>query len=356
MSTAESTLPNPLHPAPSEIAAQAKLRYVNDHDAGFTRRRHGRGFSYVDSKGKRVVDPALRQRFAALVIPPAWNEVWICASPTGHIQATGRDEKGRKQYIYHPRWEEARDLVKFNRVLPFGRALGKLRQQVETDLRKRGLPHAKVAALVLRLLDETLIRVGNLEYARANGSFGLTTLHDEHVEANGKRVVFSFVGKSGQERELEVQDRRLARLVKQCQELPGQELFQYVDEAGLQCVLCSEDVNAYLRAATGDDFTAKDFRTWGGTVALVHALHELGPGETAKERSANITMAVKATAEVLGNTPAVCRNYYIHPAVIAAYEAGTLLPLRAKVAARRADYQELDLDEATVLALLEAAE
>jgi len=356
MTTAVSSLITPLHPAPTEIAAQAKLRYVNDHDAGFTRRRHGRGFSYIDSTGKRVADPALRQRFEALVIPPAWREVWICASPVGHIQATGRDEKGRKQYIYHPRWEAARDLVKFSRVLPFGRALGKLRQQVEADLRKRGLPHAKVTALVLRLLDETLIRVGNLQYARTNGSFGLTTLQDEHVDATSNRVVFSFVGKSGQERELEVQDRRLARLVKQCQELPGQELFQYFDEAGIQCVLCSEDVNTYLRAATGEDFTAKDFRTWGGTVAMINALHTFGPGTTDKERSATVTAAVKATAEVLGNTPAVCRNYYIHPAVIAAYEAAKLLPLRAKVAERRADYPALDLDEATVLALLEAAE
>jgi len=355
MTTAESTLSSPLHPAPAEIAAQAKLRYVNDHDAGFTRRRQGRGFSYVDAAGQRVQDPTLRARFEALVIPPAWREVWICASPNGHIQATGRDEKGRKQYIYHPRWEAARALVKFSRVLPFGRAISKVRQQVEADLRKRGLPHAKVTALVLRLLDETLIRVGNLEYARTNGSFGLTTLQDEHVEAQGNRVRFSFVGKSGQARELEVQDRQLARLVKQCQELPGQELFQYLDEAGVQCVLCSEDVNAYLRTATGDDFTAKDFRTWGGTVAMVHALHALGPGATMKERSAHITAAVKATAKVLGNTPAVCRNYYIHPAVIAAYEAETLLPLHEQMTTRLAAYPTLDRDEATVLALLEGA-
>lgn len=343
-----------LHPAPTEIAAQAKLRYVNDHDAGFTRKRVGRGFSYFDAEGKRVQDPALRARFEALVIPPAWREVWICKSPHGHIQATGRDEKGRKQYIYHPRWDEARDLVKFNRVLPFGRALAQLRQQVEADLRKRGLPHAKVTALVLRLLDETLIRVGNLEYARTNGSFGLTTLQDEHVEATGKRVTFSFTGKSGQPRELALQDRQLARLVKQCQDLPGQELFQYLDETGVQCVLCSEDVNAYLRDATGDDFTAKDFRTWGGTVAMVHALHQLGAGENEKERKTNITKAVKATAEVLGNTPTVCRNYYIHPAVVTAYAAGTLLPLREQIADQPATRPYLDEDEATVMALLVA--
>ncbi len=343
------------HPAPAEIAAQAKLRYVNNHETGFTRKRVGRGFSYVDAKGERITDPALRARFAALVIPPAWREVWICKSPNGHIQATGRDEKGRKQYIYHPRWAAARDLVKFNRVLPFGRALAQLRQQVAADLRKRGLPHAKVTALVLRLLDETLIRIGNLEYARANGSFGLTTLQDEHVEAEGNQVSFSFIGKSGQARELTLHDRQLARLVKQCQDLPGQELFQYFDETGLQCVLCSEDVNNYLRTATGDDFTAKDFRTWGGTVAMVHALEQLGPGEDAKARQANITKAVKATAAELGNTPTICRNYYIHPAVISAYEAGRLLPLHEQIAKQMADYPALDEDEATVMVLLAEA-
>jgi DNA topoisomerase-1 len=289
------------------------------------------------SDGTPVRDPEVLARVQSLVIPPAWTEVWICAAPSGHIQATGRDEKGRKQYIYHPDWAQARDLAKYNRLLPFAEALPALRAQVDADLRGRLLTWNKVAALAVDLLDKTRIRIGNPEYQRQNESYGLTTLQDEHVEISGDKVTFAFQGKSGKEHTVELRDRRLARLVRQCQELPGQELFQYLDDDKVQHTLRSNDVNQYLRDVTGQDFTAKDFRTWGGTVTTTRALYEAGPAETKAERKRKVTQAVKAAARALGNTVSVCRKYYIHPAVLTAYADGDLFTVMGKAQAAPAE-------------------
>jgi DNA topoisomerase-1 len=336
-----------------QLAETAQLLYVNDSTPGYQRKRWGRGFTYLDPAGNHVDDPAMRERFEALVIPPAWTEVWICRSSRGHIQATGRDEAGRKQYIYHPRWEEVRDQVKFDRLLPFGEALPRLREQVDADLRKRTLSHDKVVAIVVRLLEETLIRIGNPMYERRNNTYGLTTLHDDHIDVEGAHVIFKFEGKSHKEREVTLRDRRLARLIKQCQELPGQRLFQYVGDDGELRAVGSSEVNAYLRTVTGCDFSAKDFRTWGGTVAAIDALQRLGPGETGKERERNIVQAIKDVADELGNTPAVCRGYYVHPAIIQSYQTGDLLQVRTQAASQIDESRYgLDVNEATVMLLL----
>lgn len=345
-----------VHCAPSALLDVADLVYVSDSAPGFQRRRRGRGFTYLDAKGQVVRDPALRQRFTALVIPPAWREVWICANPDGHLLATGRDEAGRKQYIYHPRWNELRDQAKYERLRLFGEALPTLRARVQADLRKRVLTREKVTALVVNLLEETLIRVGNEEYARQHETYGLTTLHDEHVAVNGTAVVFEFRGKSGKDHEIMVTDRRLARLVQACQELPGQRLFQYIDEAGAICTLDSAQVNEYLRTVTGCDFTAKDFRTWGGTVTAARLLEAVGPGDTQKETEHKIVQVIKAVAEKLGNTPAVCRQHYVHPAILAAYQAGQLSAFYTENAQNQQNAPSaLAEDEAVVLAILSAA-
>jgi DNA topoisomerase-1 len=313
-----------LHPHPAEMASRANLVYVENDQAGYIRVRRGRGFAYRDENGNFVRDATILHRVQSLVIPPAWSDVWICADPSGHIQATGRDEKGRKQYIYHPGWAEARECAKYNRLLPFAEALPSLRAQVDSDLHGRSLTWNKVAAVAVDLLDKTRIRVGNPEYQRQNESYGLTTLQDQHVEISGDKITFVYRGKSGKEHTVELRDKRLARLVRQCQELPGQELFQYVGDDKMRHVLRSNDVNHYLREVTGQDFTAKDFRTWGGTVTTTRALFEAGPAATKTERKKRVTQAVKAAAKVLGNTVAVCRNYYIHPAVLTAYATGEL--------------------------------
>ncbi len=313
-----------LHPHPVELASAANLVYVGSDQAGIVRVRRGRGFAYRDGAGAFVRDQAVLARIRQLVIPPAWTEVWICADPAGHIQATGRDEKGRKQYIYHPDWAQARDQAKYNRLLPFAEALPDLRRQVDADLRGRRLNWNKVAAIAIDLLDKTRLRVGNPEYQRQNESYGLTTLHDEHVEIDGDTIIFAFKGKSGKEHTIKLRDRRLARLVRQCQELPGQELFQYQGEDKQWHTLRSNDVNLYLREVTGQDFSAKDFRTWGGTVTTTQALYEAGPAETKTERKRKVTEAVRAAAKALGNTVTVCRKYYIHPAILTAYTDGDL--------------------------------
>jgi DNA topoisomerase I len=307
-----------------ELLAQTNLHYVSGAELGYHRRRAGRGFTYLDSSGERVRDPELRARFEALVIPPAWQEVWICADPQGHIQATGRDEAGRKQYIYHPDWELVREQTKFARLLAFGEALPSLRAQVEADLRTRGLTRTKVLALAVRLLELTLIRVGNPEYERQNQTYGLTTLLDDHVDVNGGEIVFEFRGKSGKEHEIVVNDRRLARLVKACQELPGQRLFQYKDEEGEIRAIDSGAVNDYLRTVTGCDFTAKEFRTWGATVHALQLLRQCGPADSETACARQITAAIKEVAAALGNTPAVCRQHYVHPAVVEAYSQSVL--------------------------------
>lgn len=311
---------------PRAAAAAAHLRYVNDHDPGIRRRRTGRGFTYISPKGQRVTDEQTLARIRSLAIPPAWTQVWICPCANGHIQATGRDKKGRKQYRYHDRWRAVRDLTKYERMIAFGEALPAMRKQVELDLAERGLTRERVLATVVRLLDETHIRIGNQEYARRNKSYGLTTLRHRHVQVRGATIVFHFVGKAGKEHELVLRDPRLARIVRRCQDLPGHELFQYIDEAGRRQTISSDDVNAYLRAISGKDFTAKDFRTWAGTVLALDDLHELGAAETTSRAERNVREAVKRTAAALGNTPAVCRRSYIHPAVIERYLTGDLPP------------------------------
>ncbi len=342
-----------LRPEPEESAERAGLRYVGDEEPGYRRKRWGRGFTYLTPNGEHVKDEALRLRFEALAIPPAWTDVWICLTPRGHIQATGRDAEGRKQYVYHPRWAKVRNRTKFDRLLLFGRALPAIRARVDRDLRRHKLSREKVLAMVVALLEESLIRIGNPEYARRNRSYGLTTLQVQHLDISGSTLHFEFRGKSGKEQEFEVRDRRLARMVKRCQELPGQQLFRYVtDTHGCCGTVESGDVNDYLREITGQPFTAKDFRTWGGTVVAAAALHEMGPAESEAEAQANIQKAVERAAEALGNTPAVARRYYVHPTLLEAYEEGRLCEVHAEVTASE-NSQGLTVEEEVVVALLE---
>ena len=309
----------------------AGLVYVSDSEPALRRQRHGRGFSYHDARGRRVDDAAELARIRALVIPPAWTDVWICANPRGHLQATGRDARGRKQYRYHPQWRNLRDHGKFDRVLGFGEALPRLRRRVTRDLAQRGLPRDKVLALLVRLLDDTLIRVGNECYRRDNHSYGLTTLRSRHVRAERGRLRFTFRGKSGQEHEVELTDRRLARIVRRVQQLPGQRLFQYLDDDGARRPVDSDMVNEYLRRACDDDesheFSAKDFRTFGGTVQAAGVLARTALPESGGERAQRLALkaAVEEVAAILGNTPTVCRASYIHPQVIEGWLDGSLL-------------------------------
>jgi DNA topoisomerase-1 len=312
---------------PVEELKTAHLTYVSDLDPGIRRRKAGHGFDYLDAHGEPVTGEPTLERIRKLAIPPAWTDVWIAPTERGHIQATGRDAKGRKQYRYHERWRETRDAHKYDRILAFGRALPKLRSRVAADLALRGLPRDKVLAAVIRVMEITLIRVGNEEYARANRSFGLTTLRDRHARIAGGRAAFEFRGKSGKVYKTGFHDRRLARIVKACQDLPGQRLFQYVGDDGDNHAVESADVNAYLRDAMGEDFSAKDFRTWAGTVAAARALTLYPQCASAAEAKRNINTCIKAVARVLGNTAAVCRKAYIHPAVVEAYQKGAL-PLK----------------------------
>jgi len=297
-----------------------------------------------------VRDPALRDRIRRLAIPPAWTEVWICPLAHGHLQASGRDSKRRKQYRYHPRWREVRDEAKYDRMIDFARVLARLRARTDEDLSRPGLPREKILATVVRLLEATLIRVGNEEYARHNGSYGLTTLRDSHVDVSGSKLEFRFRGKAGKEHVVGIQDRRLSRIVKRCQDLPGYELFQYLDEAGERRSIESADVNAYLREVTGEDFSAKDFRTWSGTVLAAWALGEMEPA-SGRRANRNVARAIESVAARLGNTPAICRKCYVHPAVIDSYLDGSLArSLRRRVVS--AGDTGLRPDEAMVLALL----
>jgi DNA topoisomerase-1 len=340
---------------PQLSAQEAGLRYVTDSMPGIRRRRAGKGFRYIGPDGKRITDPDRIAWFKRLAIPPAWTDVWISPIKRGHVQATGRDARGRKQYRYHPRWREVRDEAKFGRLVDFARALPKIRRRTERDLRRRGLPREKVLALVVRLLEATLIRVGNEEYARDNDSFGLSTLRDRHVKGNGSAIRFSFKGKGGKEHEVPIADRRLARLVKQVQEIPGQELFQYIDEEGRRQGIASGDVNDYLRDISGQDFTAKDFRTWAGTVAASMALQDFREIDDEAGRKKAIVDAIEEVAGQLGNTPAVCRACYVHPDVLESYLDGTMveaLSARARGAGR--GLHALRPEEAAVLGLLQA--
>jgi DNA topoisomerase I len=309
---------------PKLFARQAGLRYVTDAMPGITRRKAGRGFTYADADGKRITDEATLQRIHELVLPPAYTDVWICPLANGHLQATGRDQAGRKQYRYHEQWRVSCSTNKFEHVLEFAQVLGALRKRVDADLKRKTLDRRRVLAAVIRLLDLTLIRVGNQEYVRQNGSFGLTTLRDKHAKFKSGSVSFRFLGKSGQLHEIDAEDPAVARVVKRCHELPGQHLFQYLDVDGAQLPLDSSDVNEYLREQTGRDVTAKEFRTWGGTVLAAITLARFQLDETAKPSERRIAEAVKLVAARLGNRPATCRKYYIHPAVFDAYRSGRL--------------------------------
>ncbi|MGI8840450.1 MAG: DNA topoisomerase IB [Caulobacteraceae bacterium] len=311
---------------PFEAAETHGLTYVHDHDPGIARQGGASGVHYVRASGKTVRDAATLKRIHALVIPPAWTAVWICPDPAGHIQAAGRDARGRKQYLYHPAWRAFRDEAKYGRLEAFGAALPRLRARVEADLRRRGLPREKVLAAVIALLEVTLIRVGNDEYAKANKSFGLTTMLKRHVSLTGAGAAFEFRGKSGVTHRTEFHDRRLARVLHGCEGLRGQRLFKYVDDAGQAHAVESGDVNAYLHGAMGEAFSAKDFRTWAGAAMAARALALQPAPESATQAKRAVVACVKAVAGVLGNTPTVCRACYIHPKVFEAYEAGALSP------------------------------
>ncbi|HEV8676882.1 MAG TPA: DNA topoisomerase IB [Methylomirabilota bacterium] len=338
----------------TEAAHAASLHYVSDATPGIRRRRAGRHFVYVGPDGRPIRDLDRRRRIKALTIPPAWTDVWISPNPRGHIQATGRDARGRKQYRYHPRWRVVRDDTKYGRLVGFGRALPRIRAAVERDLARPGLPREKVVATVVRLLETTAIRVGNAEYARNNGSFGLTTMRDRHVGVSGSTLRFQFRGKGGKLQQVDVSDRRLARIVRRCQDLPGQELFQYLDEDGLPQRIGSGDVNAYLRAVGGEEFTAKDFRTWTGTVLAVLALQEFRSFDSTVQAKRNVVRAIESVARRLGNTPTICRKCYVHPAVVDAYlEGGPAEALQRRVERDLArSLRGLRPEEAAVLALL----
>jgi DNA topoisomerase I len=312
-----------LHRDPVASAERAGLRYVADDEPGIRRRKQGKGFTYVGPGKSRLSDED-RARCAALVIPPAWTDVWICRTSDGHLQATGRDARGRKQYRYHSEWSQLRQMIKYDRLRAFGEALPAIRERIDADLALRGVPREKVLATVLALMARTMIRIGNAEYARDNESFGLTTMRRDHVEIDGATVRFRFKAKSGKWCETDLSDRRLSRIVRQIQELRGQELFAYTDDAGVVRDVRSEDVNRYLAEIGGQTFTAKDLRTWGGTVRAFRALREAGPCDDPRTRKRTVTACIRDVAARLGNTPAVCRTYYVHPVVLAAYEDGTL--------------------------------
>jgi len=312
-------------PDPMEVAEDAGLRYVTDESPGYTRRAKGDDFEYFDTEGKKIRDETRLLRIKRLAIPPAYRNVWICPSANGHIQATARDARGRKQYRYHERWREARDENKYERMVVFGQALPKIRRRVNRDLKQRGLPREKVLATVVQLLERTFIRVGNEEYARENKSFGLTTMRDRHVDVTATKLKFSFRGKSGKEHEVDVTDRRLVKIIRQLQDLPGQEVFQYLNGENERRKVTSEDVNEYLREITGEEFTAKDFRTWAGTVLAAMALNAQKAFKNKTQAKKNIKDAISAVAKILGNTPAVCRKCYIHPAVLESYLDGAMI-------------------------------
>lgn len=336
-------------------ARAANLRYVSDSERGFRRRRRGKAFTYVRADGEPIRDATALARIRTLAIPPAWRDVWICPRANGHLQATGRDARGRKQYRYHPKWREAQDQSKYERVIAFAQTLPKIRRAVARDLGKRGLTREKVLAACVKLLETTLIRVGNDEYARDNESFGLTTMQDEHVEVRGATVRFDFRGKHGIEHEIDFKDRQLAAIVHACRELPGQELFQYVDGSGAVRDVGSGDVNDYLREISGEDFTAKDFRTWAGTALAAQALQEFEDFDSKAAAKRNVTKAIERVAERLGNTQAICRKCYVHPAVIEAYMERSLVQMLKRRTERelRGTLHRLSSEEAAVLALLQ---
>jgi DNA topoisomerase I len=310
---------------PLTAAKDVGLRYVTDAEKGIRRHKRGRIFVFRTPDGKTLRDPKQLNRIKSLAIPPAWTDVWICPDPDGHLQATGRDDRGRKQHRYHRRWREIRDETKYTRMLAFAKALPRIRKRVDKDLAASGLPREKVLATVVRLLEVSLIRVGNEEYARENESFGLTTMKDRHADIDGSTVSFTFRGKAGKRHSIDIADPRLARIVKSCQDLPGQELFQYRDSDGKVQDIRSSDVNNYLREISGQPFTAKDFRTWAGTVLAAIALREFQKFDSQAQAKKNVVRAIESVAERLGNTPTICRKCYVHPGVLEAYMQGTLI-------------------------------
>ena len=333
-------------------ARAAGLRYTTDRRPGIRRTRHGSIFRYHGPNGRRITSAEQLERIRSLVIPPAWEDVWICPDPLGHLQATGRDARGRKQYRYHPKWRAVRDETKYYRMIGFAQALPRIREKADRDTRRAGMTRGKVVATVVRLLERTLIRVGNDEYAKHNGSFGLTTMRDAHVQVKGPRVQFTFRGKSGVAHAIDFEDRRLARIVKACRDIPGYDLFQYYDENGARQAIGSSDVNAYLKNISGEDYTSKDFRTWAGTVHAAEFLRACGPCRSQTEGKRNIVRAVESVAKRLGNTKAVSRKCYIHPTIFDAYVDGLMTKMRVVKRTTRTPYALSD-SEAAVLALLQ---
>ncbi|PZR75394.1 MAG: DNA topoisomerase I [Chthoniobacterales bacterium] len=340
---------------PVEVAEDAGLRYVSDDQPGYTRKNQGDDFDYFDTDGKPIRDETRLLRIRRLAIPPAYKDVWICPSANGHIQATARDARGRKQYRYHERWIEARDENKYDRMLVFGQALPKIRRRVNKDMDLAELPQNKVLATIVHLLGRTFIRIGNEEYARENKSFGLTTMQNKHVDIKGVKVTFDFKGKSGVKHEIDVDDRRLAKIIRKLQDLPGQDIFQYEDEAGERRNITSQDVNDYLREITGEEFTAKDFRTWGGTVLTAMALNAQGPVEDKAQAKKNIKDAIAAVSKILGNTPSICRKCYVHPVVLESYLNGDMIEgLKQKTEeALSENLENLRSEEAVVMSFLQ---
>jgi DNA topoisomerase-1 len=339
---------------PRASALEAGLRYSSDRSPGIERVQAGKTVRYRDRAGRTIRDAATLARIKALAIPPAWTSVWISPWENGHVQATGRDAKGRKQYRYHARWRVERNSTKYEKMAAFGHSLVKIRRTTIRDLKRPGLPERKVFAAVVRLLETSLIRVGNDEYAEKNKSFGLTTMRDRHASVRGQTLRFEFRGKSGINHAVAIEDARLARVVKQCQDLPGQELFQYVDDSGQARDVTSDGVNNYLREIAGDDYSAKDFRTWAGTVLALVALREFAEFDSKVQAKKNIVRAIESVAKRLGNTPAVCRQCYIHPAVIDSYLDGTLLEtLRQRAESEMKHVRGLSPEEAAVLVLLQ---
>ncbi len=355
MSTFMPTLTSSRVPDPEASAREAGLVYVHHDGPGITRKRSGKGFQYFDVRGKRVTDADTIGRINKLAIPPAYRDVWICPNPRGHVQAVGTDDRGRTQYRYHPRWREVRDEAKYGRMLAFGKALPRIRSRIDRDLRRPGLPREKVLATVVKLLETTLIRVGNEEYAKSNKSYGLTTIRNKHVDVNGTHVHFEFRGKSGVDHAVDLTDGRLAKVIRQCQELPEQELFEYVDDDGGRHHVGSSDVNDYLHEITGEHFTAKDFRTWAGTTLAAMALQEFEAFDSEAQAKRNVLSAIESVARKLGNTRTVCRKCYVHPAVVDLYMEGTLVEsLKQRLAVKlKRSLHSLKPEEAAVMALLQ---
>jgi DNA topoisomerase-1 len=340
---------------PRDAAETAGLLYVSDEEPGIRRRKSGKGFTYTGPGGKKIDDKATLDRIKSLAIPPAYTDVWICAKANGHIQATGRDAKGRKQYRYHPAFREVRESTKYEHMLEFAKGLPAIRKTIDEHMSLRGLPREKVLATVVHLLENTLIRVGNSDYVKQNKSYGLTTLRDPHVKVEGGELRFQFKGKSGKTWKLQVKDRRIAKIVKACQDLPGQDLFQYLDENGERQSITSADVNAYLKEITGRDITAKDFRTWAGTVLAALALAEFEEFDNQAMAKKNIRSAIEKVSSRLGNTPSICRKCYVHPEVFSSYlDGGLLLEIKDEIETElREELPSLKPEEAAVLTLLQ---